>query len=95
VTSVLLHMQLPFESRLRRLQRLGASAERPAGWKPPEEYTLRDIAGAAGWIGVSALFLATVLVLSALGASAVLYLLGWMLHAVLVALPRWIAGWWR
>jgi Zn-dependent protease with chaperone function len=95
VTSALLHMQLPLESRLRRLQRLGASAERPVGWRPPEEYTARDIAAAAGWIGLGALFLAGVLVLSVLGASAVLYVLGWLLHAVLVALPRWIAGLWR
>jgi Zn-dependent protease with chaperone function len=92
VTSALLHMQLPFESRLRRLQRLGASGERPAGWTPPEEYSLRDIAAAAGWLIVGALFLAVVLALSALGAAAVLYVLGWLLHAVLVSLPRWIAG---
>jgi hypothetical protein len=94
VTSALMHMQLPFESRLRRLQRLGASAERPAGWTPPEEYTVRDIAAAAGWISLGGLFLAAVLVLSALGASAVLYVLGWLLHAVLVSLPHWIARLW-
>ncbi len=95
VTSVLMHLQLPFEPRLRRLQRLGASAERPAGWMPSEGYTLRDIAAAAGWLGLGALFLGAVLVLSALGAAAVLYVLGWLLDAVLVALPRWIAGLWR
>jgi hypothetical protein len=95
VASALLHMQLPLEPRLRRLQRLGASAERPSGWTPGEETTWRDIAAAGGWLGVAALFLGGVLVLSALGAAAVLYLLGWLLHLLLVAAPRWIAGLWR
>jgi Zn-dependent protease with chaperone function len=95
VASALLRMQLPLEPRLRRLQRLGASAERPSGWTPGEETTWRDIAAAGGWLGVAALFLGGVLVLSALGAAAVLYLLGWLLHLLLVAAPRWIAGLWR
>jgi hypothetical protein len=94
VASALLHMQLPVEPRLRRLQRLGASAERPAGWTPGEVTTWRDIAAAVGWLGVAALFLGGVLVLSALGSAAVLYVLGWLLHAVLVALPRRIARLW-
>ena len=95
VASALLHMQLPLEPRLRRLQRLGASAERPAGWTPAEEVTWRDIAAAAGWLGVGALFLGGVLVASMLGSAAVLYVLGWLLHAVLVALPRWIGRLWE
>jgi hypothetical protein len=43
---------------------------------------------------VAALFLGGVLVLSALGSAAVLYVLGSLLQAVLVALPRWIARLW-
>jgi Zn-dependent protease with chaperone function len=80
VASALLHMQLSLEPRLRRLHQLGASAERPEGWKPVEAYTWREIAEATGWISVGGLFLALVLVLSVLGASAVLYGLGWLLH---------------
>jgi Zn-dependent protease with chaperone function len=95
VTSALMHLQLPFESRLRRLQRLGASAERPVGWKPPEEYSLRDVAGAGGWIGVGGLLLIVVLSLSVVGASAVLYVLGWLLNLLLVRLPHWVVGLWR
>lgn len=89
--STLLHMHLPLEPRLRRLQRLGASAERPEGWTPTEGYTWRDIAEAMGWIGVGALLLAAALVLSALGAAAVLYVLGWLVQKVLVTFPRWVA----
>jgi hypothetical protein len=90
VASALLHMQLPLEPRLRRLQRLGASAQRPAGWTPAEETTWRDLAAALGWLGVGAVFLGGVLVASVLASVAVLYVLGWLLHAVLVAVPRWI-----
>ena len=38
--------------------------------------------------------LAVVVALSVLGAAAVLYALGWLLHQVLVAFPRWVAGLW-
>jgi hypothetical protein len=95
VASALLHMQLPLEPRLRRLQRLGASAERPAGWTPAEGTTWRDLAAALGWLGVGALFLGGVLVASVLASAAVLYVLGWLLHAALVAVPRWIGRLWE
>ena len=88
VESLLLHMQLPLEPRLRRLQRLGASAERPGGWMPTEGYTWREIAQALAWIGVSALVLVAVIVLSALGAAAVLYALGWLLYKALVTIHK-------
>jgi Zn-dependent protease with chaperone function len=95
VTSAVLHLQLPFESRLRRLERLGAGAQRPVGWKPPEEYSLRDIGAAGGWIGVGGLLLIAVLGLSVVGASAVLYVLGWLLNLVVVRLPHWVARLWH
>ena len=78
VTSVLLRMQLPLEPRLRRLQRLGASAERrPAGSTgAAAAATVREFAGALGWLGLSALLLGGLLAASALAAAAVLYLLG-------------------
>jgi hypothetical protein len=92
VTSVLFHMQLPLEPRLRRLQRLGATAGGPVPGLPAEAaaYGLRDIAAAGGWLSLGALLLAVLLALSVLGAAGVLYLLGWMLDAVLVTLPGWI-----
>jgi hypothetical protein len=92
VTSVLFHMQLPLEPRLRRLQRLGAAAGGPFPGLPVDAaaYGLREIAAAGGWLSLGALLLAVLLALSVLGAAGVLYLLGWMLDAVLVTLPGWI-----
>ena len=96
VASALLRMQLPLEPRLRRLQQLGASAEASVAGSTAEGAgtTLREIAGIAGWLGVAALFLGGVLATSVLAAAAVLYFLGWLLHLLLVATPRWIAGLW-
>ena len=94
VTSGLLHMQLPLEPRLRRLERLGASAGGIALARPDPGLSLREIAAGAGWLGVGAVFLTAVVALSAVGAAAVLYLLGWLLGKVLVAFPHWIAGLW-
>jgi hypothetical protein len=93
VTSGLLHMQLPLEPRLRRLERLGASAGGAALAKPDPGLTWREIAAGAGWLGVGAVFLGGVVALSAVGA-AVLYALGWLLHKVRVAFPGWVAGLW-
>jgi Zn-dependent protease with chaperone function len=94
VTSLLLHMQLPLEPRLRRLERLGASAGGAPLKRPDPGLTWREVAGGAFWIGVGAVMLGGVVVLSVVGAAAVLYALGWLLHKVLVALPRWVAGLW-
>jgi hypothetical protein len=51
---------------------------------------LREFAAALGWTGVAALFLAALLARSALGAAGVLYLIGWLLDAVLVTALGWI-----
>lgn len=92
VASVLLRMQLPLEPRLRRLQRLGASAERrPTGSTEAAGIALREFAAALGWLALAALLLGGVLAASAFAAAAVLYGLGWLLHALLIAAPRWIA----
>jgi hypothetical protein len=56
--------------------------------------TLREFSSALGWLSVAILFLGGVLAVSALAAAAVLYLLGWLLHILLVAIPRWITGLW-
>jgi Zn-dependent protease with chaperone function len=92
VTSVLYHMQLPLEPRLRRLERLGATAGGPVPDLPEAAapYGLRDIAAAAGWLSLGALLLAFLLALSVLTAAGVLYLLGWLLDGVLVTLPGWV-----
>jgi Zn-dependent protease with chaperone function len=95
VASLLLHMQLPLEPRLRRLERLGAQADGAALATPDPGMTWREVAAAAGWLGVGALFLGVVLVSSVVASAAVLYALGRLLHAALVALPRWIARLWE
>ena len=92
VTSALLHMQLPLEPRLRRLQRLGAGENGVALSISDPGYTWREIAAGAGWIGVGAVLLVGVVALSVVGAAVVLYALGWLLNKVLVAFPRWVAG---
>jgi Zn-dependent protease with chaperone function len=94
VTSGLLHMQLPLEPRLRRLERLGASPGGAPLAKPDPGLTWREVAAGAGWLGVGAVFLAGVVALSAVGAAAVLYAVGWVLDKGLVAFPGWIAGLW-
>jgi Zn-dependent protease with chaperone function len=95
VTSLLLHMQLPLEPRLRRLERLGASADGAPLTKPDPGLTWREIAGGAFWIGVGAVLLCGVVALSVVGAAAVLYALGWLLNKLLVVFPRWVVGLWR
>jgi Zn-dependent protease with chaperone function len=92
VTSLLLHMQLPLEPRLRRLERLGASAGDAPLARPDPGLTWREVAAGAGWIAVGAVLLVGVVALSVLGAAAVLYALGWLVHKVLVAFPQWVAG---
>jgi hypothetical protein len=57
-------------------------------------YTGREVAAGAGWLGVGAVLLVGVVALSVLGAEATLYALGWLLHKVLVAFPRWVARLW-
>jgi len=51
---------------------------------------VREFAAALGWLGLAALLLAALLATSALAAAGVLYLLGWLLDAVLVTAPGWI-----
>ena len=84
VTSVVLHLQLPLEPRLRHLQRLGADAMAAAAGLPAgaAAYGARDIAAAVGWLSVAAGLLAALLALSVLAAAGVLYLLGWLLDVV-------------
>jgi Zn-dependent protease with chaperone function len=94
VTSVLLHMQLPLEPRLRRLERLGAStADAPLATSDPG-LSWREIAAGAGWIAVGGVLLGVAVALSVLGAAAVLYALGWLLHQLLVVFPSWVAKLW-
>ena len=92
VTTVLLHMHLPLEPRLRRLERLGASPGAKALKKRDPGLTWGEVAGGAGWIGVGAVILGGVVALTAVGAMAVLYFLGWLLDRVLVVFPGWVAG---
>jgi Zn-dependent protease with chaperone function len=94
VTSLLLHMQLPLEPRLRRLERLGAGPDGAPLERPDPGLTSREVAAGAGWIGVGVVLLSGVVALSVLGAAGTLYGLGWLLQNVLVALPRWAMGWW-
>jgi Zn-dependent protease with chaperone function len=96
VSSALLRMQLPLEPRLQRLQRLGAmtGASEKESTSGVEKTTLKDVAAMLGWLTVAVLSVGILLALDILGAAAVLYFIGWMLHVVLVALPRWIAGLW-
>jgi hypothetical protein len=94
VTGLLLHMQLPLEPRLRRLERLGASAgDAPLVTSDPG-LTWREIAAGAGWISVGAVLLVGVVALSVVGAAAVLYALGWLLNELLIEFPRWVARLW-
>ena len=95
MTSLLLHMQLPLEPRLRRLERLGASAGGAPLKRPDPGLTVREVAAGAWWIAVGAVLLVGVVALSVVGAAATLWALGWLLHKVLVAFPRWVAGLWR
>jgi len=96
VASALLRMQLPLEPRLQRLQRLGAMSG-PRADEPTaevEKTKLKDVAAMLGWLSVAVLSVAVLLGLSALATAAVLYAIGWLLHVLLVALPRWIARLW-
>ena len=92
VTSVILRMQLRLEPRLRRLERLGATADAPGPELPAgtAAENLRDLAGSFGWLCVGAVWLAGMMLLSGLGAAGALYALGWVLNLVLVEIPGWI-----
>jgi Zn-dependent protease with chaperone function len=92
VASAVLGMQLPLEPRLLRLQRLGATAGGGVPGLPADAAGegLRGLAAALGWLALAALLLAALLATSALVAAGVLYLLGWLLDAVLVTAPGWI-----
>jgi hypothetical protein len=92
VASAVLRMQLPLEPRLRRLQRLGATAVGGVPRLPADAAGegLRGLAASLGWLGLAAFLLAALVATSALVAAGVLYLLGWLLDAVLVTAPGWI-----
>jgi Zn-dependent protease with chaperone function len=92
VTSAVMHLQLPLEPRLRRLERLGATADDAALPIVDPGYTWREATAGAGWISVGAVLLVGVMALSVVGAAATLYALGWLLHRVLVAFPRWVVS---
>jgi hypothetical protein len=96
VASALLHMHLPLQARLERLERLGAQRrEAPApAVAPPIGQTLRELATLLRWLAAVVLLTAALLVANALVTAVVLYVLWWVLNAVFVALPRWIAGKW-
>jgi hypothetical protein len=96
VASALLRMQLPLEPRLQRLQRLGATAEPGQTGSTAEGVKSRlwEVAEILTWLGLAGLFLGGLVVVSALAAALVLYLLGWLLHLLLVTTPRWVARLW-
>jgi Zn-dependent protease with chaperone function len=94
VTTGLMHMHLPLEPRLRRLERLGASAGGKPLKRPDPGYTRREVAAAAGWLSVGAVTLAGMVALTAIGLAGVLYLLGWLLDRMLVVFPGWVVGQW-
>jgi hypothetical protein len=96
VASALLHMHLPLQARLERLERLGAQRrEAPApAFVPPIGQTVRELATLLRWLAAVVLLIAALLVANALVTAVVLYVLWWVLNAVFVALPRWIAGKW-
>lgn len=86
---------VPFFEEQRRHRRAGALSAAlvgaPLATADPG-YTWREVAGGTGWVGVGALILGEVVAVSAVGAAAVLYLLGWLLNRMLVALPAWVAA---
>ena len=47
-----MHLQLPLEPRLRRLERLGARADGATLAVSDPGYTWLEVAAGAGWIGV-------------------------------------------
>jgi hypothetical protein len=94
VTSAVMHLQLALEPRLRRLERLGATADGAALAISDPGYTWRQVAEGAGWISLGAVLLAGVMALSVVGAAATLYALGWLLDKVLVVFPHRVAGLW-
>jgi hypothetical protein len=77
-------MQLPLEPRLRRLERMGAGADRKRLKRRDPGLTWGEVAAGAGWIGVGAVLLCAVVALSVVGASATLHGLGWLLQKALV-----------
>ncbi len=96
VASALLHMHLPLPARLQRLERLGAQvreAPAPVAAEPIGQ-TVRDLAMLLRALAAVVLLIAALLVANALVTAGVLYLLWWVLNAVFVALPLWIARKW-
>jgi len=96
IGSALLRMHLPLEARLKRLERLGALRGAEPGSKAPVAWgeELRELGEFVGLLGVVLLLLGALMVFSAVAASALLWLLWWMLNRVFVVIPGWFAGLW-
>jgi Zn-dependent protease with chaperone function len=96
IGSALLRMHLPVEARLNRLERLGAPRRAAPGSKAAVKWgeELRDLGKLVGWLAVSLLLLGTLMVFSAVAASALLWLLWWTLNLVFVVIPGWFIGLW-
>lgn len=96
IGSALLRMHLPLEARLKRLERLGALRGAEPGSKAPVAWgeELRELGEFVGLLGVVLLLLGALMVFSAVAASALLWLLWWMLSLVFVVIPGWFAGLW-
>jgi hypothetical protein len=96
IGSALLRMHLPLEARMKRLVRLGALRGAAPGSKAPVKWAeeVRDLGKLVGWLAVSLLLLGALMVFSAVTASALLWLLWWMLNLVFVVIPGWFAGLW-
>jgi hypothetical protein len=94
IASALLRMHLPLEARLKRLERLGAlrggGRDSTASFSWGEE--LRELGEFVLWLGVLLLLLGALMVFSAVAASALLWLLWWMLNLVFVGIPGCFAG---
>jgi Zn-dependent protease with chaperone function len=91
--SVLLRMQLPLESRLERLERLGAGAGLAAPGEPLGN-RLKQLGSMLLWLTLAALLLGLLLGLNLVIGAAELYAAGWLLRLLLVGVPHWIARLW-
>jgi Zn-dependent protease with chaperone function len=96
IASALLRMHLPMDTRLKRLERLGALRGAAPGSKAPVNWgeEVRELGKFVGWLAVALLLLGALMVFSAVAAAALLWLLWWVLNWVFVAIPGWFRGPW-